>query len=146
MTADRIHDEGVAVIAQLAPGETAVMFRRSLLLSLIIGGVGLIVLAALGHYVAGVFLLVGLGLGAFNGRLVLVSIASFAAAGEAVGRGALIMSMMRRLALVSAIALAIVWFYRPEGIAVLAGLATFQTLVIGRAGGALFREIRTMQT
>lgn len=130
------------MVAQMAPSEAARLFRRSLVVAVALGGAALVVLSVLGHPLAGVFAVVGLGLGAFNGRQVLLSIARFAAAENPAARGPLIASMLKRLALITLVALAIVVAYRPDGIAVLGGLALFQMLVIGRASGVLLREVR----
>lgn len=130
------------MVAQLAPSEAARMYRRSLVVAVALGGASLVLLSLLGHPLAGVFAVVGLALGAFNGRQVLLSIARFASAEHPAARGPLILSMLKRLALITAVALVIVIAYRPDGIAVLGGLAMFQMLVIGRASGALLREVR----
>jgi hypothetical protein len=117
-------------------------YYRTLWAAAAVGVVAVVVGALVGHAVAGVLLVVGLGLGAWNTRMVQNSLARFATGNVSNVRRQLAMSVLRRLALVSAIAIGIAVLYRPDGWTVLAGLAFFQALVIGGATRPLLREIQ----
>jgi len=126
---------------QLALRSASRNFQRALLVALAIGVSGLVGLSLAGHFVAGVLLCVGLGLGAVNSRLVQRSLVAFVSAGDP-NKGKLMVGVLRRLVIVSAVAFAIAFLYRPEGWVVLLGLALFQVLVMGSVFGGLFKEVR----
>lgn len=116
-------------------------YRRAVVVAIGLGGVGLVVSAVTGQFVAGVLFCVGLVLGAVNGRLVQRSLASFVEAGDP-NKRKLMLGVLRRLLLISAIAFAIAVVYQPIGWVVLLGLAVFQILVMGTVFGGLYREVR----
>jgi hypothetical protein len=139
-TATAVGDDN-PVGVHLALRSAARNYRRALLIAVTLGAVSLIALTIVGQYLAGILLCVGLGLGAYNSKLVQRSIARFTASGNA-GRKALMVSVFRRLALVSVVAFAIAYLYRPVGWVVLVGLALFQMLMLGTVFGRLFQEVR----
>ncbi len=116
-------------------------YRQALSLAAVVGLAGLLVLGPAGHLDAGLLLCAGLALGALNSRLVQASVASFAAAGVA-DRWGFARTVLRRLLLVTTVAVALAVVFRPAGWAVLVGLAVFQLLVTARAAAALLREVR----
>jgi hypothetical protein len=86
----------------------------------------------------------GLALGLFNVALVQRSAARFAASGNPLKRRFAI-SALARLALISAVAVALALALRPQGLAVFAGLAACQLLMIFVAAVPLVRELRQAQ-
>jgi ATP synthase I chain len=116
-------------------------YRRLLIVASILGMVGLIVSAILGHYIAGLTLCVGIALGFVNTRLTLSAAARFSETKDRSKRP-IIFGSLQRLALITVIALLLAWWLRPDGIGVLGGLALFQILLLGNTSTALRRELR----
>ncbi|MGH3328034.1 MAG: hypothetical protein ACRDPT_09635 [Streptomycetales bacterium] len=116
-------------------------YRRVLIIAPVLGGIGLVVSAVLGHVDVGILLCVGLALGFLNTRMVLSAAAKFSSDGDHAKRP-LVLSALRRLAVITAVALLVAVAFRPEGVAVLGGLALYQLLLLGNTSGALLREVR----
>lgn len=116
-------------------------YRQALIGAAILGGVGLIAGSLLGYWKAGILLCVGLLLGGLNGRLMLRSTLRLAET-ENVGKRPFMFGTLRRLAGITAIALVLVFTFRPHGIAVVVGLAVFQLLMVATAGASVLREVR----
>jgi hypothetical protein len=95
----------------------------------------------MGHPVAGAFFCGGLGLGLFNTALVQRSAARFAASSDP-NKRRFAMSVLTRLALITGLAVALALALRPDGLAVFAGLAAFQLLMIFIASVPLVKELR----
>jgi hypothetical protein len=118
----------------------AINLRRAALIATCLGVAGLVVLALVGYPWAGVFWCAGLALGLLNTALVQRSAARFAAIGNP-SKKRFAGAVLSRLALITALALGIaVW--RPEGLAVFAGLAGFQLLMIFMAAIPLLKQLR----
>lgn len=114
---------------------------RRLLVPLAAGAVAVAVSAYFGHPLVGVLLTVGLLLGAGNGLLAEAAAAKITP--EANPTRATIVGMsMRRLGLVTIIALALAFFAQPYGWANLLGLAFYQLLSLATALGQAAREVR----
>jgi uncharacterized membrane protein (DUF4010 family) len=107
----------------------------------VIGVAALIALSVLGYPVAGAAFCVGLLLGLVNSRLVIAQAARFTEA-EHPDKRALAFAVLQRLAALTAVALLVGFAFRPQGFAVLVGLAVFQLLMMGAASGALVRQLR----
>jgi hypothetical protein len=90
----------------------------------------------------GVFGCAGLGLGAFNSWLVQRSVVRFAASQAPSKKRQFALSVLGRLGLVTVLALACALLVRPAGLAVFAGLAAFQLLMLGGASLPLVKELR----
>ena len=103
--------------------------RRPLIVAGILGVAGLVVTTVLGHPVMGILGCIGLGLGVFNHRLLQRSVVK-AVSVENPTRKALGVSSMRRLFLITALAVAFGIFLRPDGLGVFVGLAVFQIIVV----------------
>jgi hypothetical protein len=129
------------VTAQLVPRGLARGYRHTIIALALLAVGGVVVASVLGRPLAGVMLCVGLLLGTVNGLMVLSSI-NRATEGESVNKRAFVFGSMRRLALVTAVALTLSFTFAPEGYAVLAGLALCQLLVLANASGAMLREVR----
>lgn len=124
------------------PVHAAANHRRSMIMALPIGAVALMILAPLGHPVAGVLVFVGLALGALNSYLVQRSVAHFAGSLRTDRRRRFVGNVLGRLAVITLIALVIVLLIRPDGLGVLGGLALFQLLMVGNASLPVFKELR----
>ncbi|HEY0815949.1 MAG TPA: hypothetical protein VGE11_21960 [Pseudonocardia sp.] len=115
-------------------------FRRSVIMAGTVTAVAVVVLVALGYGLFGLFLAVGVALGALNMWLAVRAVANFATARPSKAR--LSGSVLGRLAVITVLALAVAWFVRPSGIAVFGGLALFQFLAIVSSLLPLIKEIR----
>jgi len=116
-------------------------YRSILIVCPIVGAIVLVALIVLGYPIAGATFCVGLFIGFVNSRMVISSLARFAES-ENPNKRALMSGVVQRLALVTLIALGIGFTFRPEGFAVLAGLALFQTMALGSTSASMMREIR----
>jgi len=102
---------------------------------------GAVVCALIGHPVAGVFFAVGLLLGLLNAYLLRRSAGMYATV-VAPQKSRFALGALGRLALISMIALVIAWYTLPDGLAVLAGLAVFQLVMIVVTLIPLLRDLR----
>jgi len=116
-------------------------YKRVLIVAVGIGLVGLIVAVVMGHYLAGVTLCVGLGLGFINTRFTVAAAAKFSGTEDRRKRP-IIFASLQRLGLVTAIALLVAYALRPDGIATLVGLALYHIVLLGNTSTALHRELR----
>lgn len=116
-------------------------YRLVLIACPIAGLTGLIVLSVLGYPVAGIALCAGLFMGFINSRMVIAQAANFTQM-EHPNKRALAFGVLQRLGVLTAIALLIAFAFRPQGFAVLIGLAVFQLLMMGTAAGAMVRQLR----
>lgn len=122
------------------PPVTRAMFRRTAIMAGVVTAVAVVVLVLLGYGLYGLFLAVGVALGTLNLWLAVRSVANFATARPSKAR--LSGSVLARLALITVVALVIAWLVRPQGIAVIGGLALFQFLAIISSMLPLIKEIR----
>jgi len=125
------------------PTTAAHNLRRSVILAACLGGFSLAVLALTGHPVLGLFLLLGLSLGALNSRAVQRSVVQFAASEAAHRRRRFTMNVLSRLGLVTLVAVGCALLVRPDGLGVVAGLAAFQLIMVGGASLPLLKELRS---
>lgn len=127
--------------ADAALGGVSRDYRRVLIVSIAAGLIGLIAALVTGHYIAGVTFCFGIALGFVNTRLTLSSAAKFSAA-ESSAKRPIIFGSLKRLAVITVIALAVAITFRPDGVATLGGLALFQMLLLGNTTSSLYRELR----
>jgi hypothetical protein len=118
------------------PGRIA----RTLVLPVVLGGGAIAISALVGHVLVGVFLTVGLALGAGNG-LMQERAAGRLKPGD--DRSVIIGGSMRRLGLITIIALGIAVLARPLGWIAFIGLAVYQLLTLAAALGVAAKEART---
>ncbi len=133
-------NEGTA--APPVPMHAAANLRRSMLVSAPVGAVAVLILALTGHLLAGLFVLVGLGLGMLNSWLVQRAVVRYAGSEAGNRRRRFVLGVFSRLGLITLVALAIVLLVRPDGLGVLGGLAIFQLLMLGSASMPLIKELR----
>jgi hypothetical protein len=106
----------------------------------VLGGAAILVSALVGHVLIGVFLTVGLALGAVNGLLQERAAARLQPGDD---RSVIIGGSMRRLGLITIVALAVAVLARPIGWVTFIGLAVYQLLTLAAALGAAAKEART---
>jgi hypothetical protein len=123
------------------PPITRATFRRSAIAAAVVGVVALAVMIPTGYGSYGLFLAVGIALGALNSALVVMAVAKFATTKPSKARFS--GSVLGRLALISAIAFVCAFLFRPGGIAVFGGLALFQFIAIVCSMLPLIKEIRS---
>lgn len=95
-----------------------------------------------GHIMFGVFFGVGLGLGLLNAVLVQRSVAAITAEATPVKRKMAVNSATR-LMVITIIGLAIAWYFRPDGLGVVFGLALFQVVLVLTTALPVWQKIRT---
>jgi hypothetical protein len=123
------------------PVSAAANLRRSALLGAGLGLVGIVVCALEGHILMGVFGFLGLGLGAYNNKLLQKSVLRYAA-NETIGKKQFRRGVMARLGLITLLAVGLGFFVRPDGLGVFVGLAAFQILMLIGAAVPVFRSLR----
>lgn len=132
---------GEIIIDRAALSKASAGYRFAVMFGAGVGVVGFIACTLLGEFAVGVLLCVGLGLGYLNTAMV-VSATSKYAGGVEHDKRKFMAAVFRRLMIITSIAGLIMFAYRPQGLAVLFGLAFFQFSVIGSSAGILFSEGR----
>ena len=122
------------------PVSAAANLRRSAVVGAVLGVVATVVLAIEGHPLMGAFGFLGLGLGAYNNRLLQRSVLRYA--DEEVGKKQFRRGVMARLGLITILALGLGFFVQPDGLGVFVGLAVFQILMLVGAAVPVFRSLR----
>lgn len=123
------------------PAQAVLNLRRPLLISAVVGTVGLIVAAVLGHVVMGILGCIGLGLGLFNTRLLQRDVVKVISQENPTRKAVGILSA-RRLLMITAIAVALGIFVRPDGLGVFFGLALYQFINIAHTTLPVMKELR----
>jgi hypothetical protein len=118
----------------------AARLARILVLPIGLGVLAIIVTAALGRPSIGLLITVGLALGAVNGVLA-ERAGSRLKPGD--DRSVVVGGSMKRLGIITVIALVIAFAARPNGWTVLVGLAVYQLMSLAAALGAAAKEART---
>jgi hypothetical protein len=126
---------------QMAIRSAARNYSKSLVLSAVVGAVGLVVLWLTISLDAGILFCVGIGLGVLNSQLVQRSLVRAVVEGKA-DRKAISFGVLRRLSLITVLAVGIALLYRPVGIVVFIGLMIFQMLSLVSVLGGLARQVR----
>jgi hypothetical protein len=132
---------GVTLADATASTKAAINLRRAAPLAAALGGVSVVVLAPLGYPLAAAFFCGGLGLGLLNTALVQRSAARFAASGDP-NKRRFAVAVLARLAVVTGLAVGLALALQPEGLAVFAGLAALQLVMICIASVPLVKELR----
>ena len=115
--------------------------RRVFVIALVLGGVGLAIGSLLGHALVGGLFLVGLVLCVLNNIMTVRSILKHTEAGDP-DRKKFALASLRRLGYISLFALVFLLAFRPEGVAVLAGLAVFHLLAALASSVPVLKEFR----
>lgn len=119
--------------------------RRLAIVAAVVGVAGVVLSSLLGHPMAGVYGIVGLGLGLLNAFLLRRSAGMYASM-DAPQKSRFALGALGRLGLISVIGLTIAWFTLPDGLGVLVGLAVFQLLMVFVALIPLLKELRESET
>jgi hypothetical protein len=127
--------------AAMGPISTAADLRRLALAAACLAAVGVVALVAVGRPLMGLFLVVGFGLGLVNVLLLRRAASQFAAV-DGAGKPRFALGALGRLAVITALALAIGVLVQPDGMGVFLGLAAFQLLLVGVALVPLLKELR----
>lgn len=135
--------------ADIATGLGAVSraYKRILITAGAVGVVGVVASALLGHWLVGVTFVGGLLLGWINTMMTVASAGKYA---EAAGspdakdpaKGPIVVSTLKRLAALTAIALVVAFFLRPDGVGIIFGLVFFHMLMVGTTSRGLVAELR----
>lgn len=126
---------------QLAMRSAARNYSKSLVLSAVAGVVGLVALSLTVSLDAGILFCVGIGLGVLNSQLVQRSLVRAVTEGRA-DRKAISFGVLRRLSLITVLAVGIAVLYQPTGLLVFIGLMIFQMLSLATVLGGLARQVR----
>jgi cation transport ATPase len=121
--------------------DPAANLRRSSIVGAALGVLSIVALSFAGHPLMGVFGCVGMGLGAFNNRLLQRSVITYATTGT-MKKSQFRSNVLVRLGLITAIAFGIALLVRPDGLGVFVGLAVFQILMLIGASVPVFRSLR----
>ena len=117
----------------------AANLKRSLVLATAIGALALVILALLGHPLAGFFVVLGLAFGVLNTWLTQRSIVRY---GAKRSKGGFVSGTLARLGLLTVASVGAVALVRPDGIGMLLGVAVFQVIVLVGAAIPVLRELR----
>jgi hypothetical protein len=127
------------VFANFALPDLARVSRRTVLAGLIFGIVGLVICLSLGAPLTGLGLCIGLGLGLVNFRMVQRSVAKVGARGDENPKRPLAANTVGRLAVISVLALALLFLSFDLGLGVMVGLAAFQFLLLLNVARSMFK-------
>ena len=122
-------------------------WRRSTMIAAAVSVVAVIVASLAGHPWLGVFIMIGLALGALNTRLLQLSVLRYAltqAAPDAkpMTKKRLSYGVLMRLGAITLLAFGFALLVRPDGFGIFAGLAVFQVLMLVGAALPVFRSLR----
>jgi hypothetical protein len=113
-------------------------YKRTAIVSSLIGLAGLAGLAADGYALAGLGLCIGMFVGVVNLRLVQTSVARVAASGHVKPRRPLALHTFVRLAGLTAVAIGMLVFKAPVGVGMLVGMMIFQFTFLANLAKAVF--------
>lgn len=123
------------------PVSAAANLRRAVVVSAVLGLAAVVLLSVAGHPLMGMFGVLGLALGALNNRLLQRSVVAYAQSAtpdkKGFRRGVLV-----RLLSTTLIAVGCAVLVDPDGLAVFAGLAVFQAIMLVGAAVPVFRSLR----
>jgi hypothetical protein len=126
---------------KLALRSAARNYNRTLVMAAALAVAGFLVLTLTGSFSAGVLFVVGIGLGVVNSQLVQRSLVTAVTIGTT-DRKAIGLGVLKRLSLVTAVAVVIAFAYQPNGWVVFVGLTAFQLLIMIMVFGGLARQVR----
>ncbi|WP_307817923.1 ATP synthase subunit I [Nocardia acididurans] len=105
------------------------LMRRTGAIAAVLGALALMATGSLDRLLLGVFMCAGLGLGWLNAQVTWLSIVRITDA-ETPSKQKLAMSAAARLVLITALAILVAIFTRPNGIGIFFGLAVFQIVLV----------------
>jgi len=129
--------QAASTVPEVAKGN----LRRSIILASCLGVAAVLVTGLFGHVLIGVFVCVGLGLGALNTYMVQRAVVRYAVSEARNKKARFTRSVLGRLALITVLALGTALLVRPDGVGVFAGLAFFQLLMIGGSSVTVYKQL-----
>lgn len=126
---------------RLALRSAARNYSKSLVMSAVIAAVGFVALWITVSLDAGILFCIGIGLGVFNSQLVQRSLVRAVTDGRT-DRKAISFGVLKRLSLITLLAVGIAVLYRPTGLLVFIGLMIFQMLSLATVLAGLARQVR----
>jgi hypothetical protein len=122
----------------------SVAFRpiRLLVISLVLTAAAIVAASSLRHLMLGVFFGIGLLMGLLNAVLVRRSVAVITADAHPLKKK-MALNSAGRLSIITVIALAIAFAFRPTGLGVVFGLALFQLLLVGSTVLPVWKKLRS---
>lgn len=130
----------MALETPYTPPVTRATVRRSAIMAAVVAVAGTIALVVTGYPLYALFFCIGLALGVFNSVMVMGAVVNYAS--KKPSRVKFGGSVLTRLAILTVIALGCAYFFRPEGFAVIGGLAVYQFLAVASSLLPLIKEIR----
>jgi len=126
---------------QLALRSAARNYNKTLVMAAVLAVVGLVVLALAVSLQAGVMFVVGLVLGVVNSQMVQRSLVRAVTDGQS-DRRSITLGVLKRLSLITGVAVLVAVFYPPYGWLVFIGLMVFQMLTLATVLATLARQVR----
>ena len=139
MSTEHLSDQEIDY--RLALRSAARNYSKSLVLSAVISVVGFVALWITVSLDAGILFCVGIGLGVLNSQLVQRSLVRAVTDGRT-DRKAISFGVLKRLSLITVLAVGIAVLYQPTGLLVFIGLMVFQMLSLVTVLGGLARQVR----
>ena len=127
--------------AENVPASAVMSLRKPMIASAILGAVGLVLGAVLGHWEMGILGCVGLGLGLLNSRLLQRDVLNVISRDNPSKKAVGVLSA-RRLLMITALAVLLGIFIRPDGLGVFFGLALYQFINIAHTALPVLKERR----
>lgn len=122
------------------PVSAAANLRRSAVIAAVLGALATGVMTLEGHALIGLFVCLGLALGAVNNLMLQKSVVRRATGALSTKRFS--GSVAGRLGAITLIAIALALLVRPDGFGTFVGLAVFQVLMLVGAAVPVFRSLR----
>ncbi|MGI5125488.1 hypothetical protein ACQEVB_01610 [Pseudonocardia sp. CA-107938] len=122
------------------PPVTRATVRRSAVIAAVVAVIAFAVCIPMGYGLYALFGVVGLALGLLNSFMVMRAVVNFAATKPS--RGRFTGSVLGRLAVITVLAFAVALLFRPQGVAVFAGIAIYQFVAVMSSMVPLIKEIK----
>lgn len=136
--------EGLIVAPDAQWSAVARGYRFALVLAGVVGAAAVVASALAGHWLAGIFICVGLGLGGWNSRRLWTDTQKLTDGSAQPGekwRGPAVGASARRLGLITLLGFLIALAYRPLGWTVFLGLLAFQIVMVAMVAPPLRRVV-----
>lgn len=120
--------------------DVAAVARRTMVASLVVGVVGLLALLFFSQPWGAVGFCAGLGMGMANFRLIVRSVVRVGKRRSGRARRPLAMNTLGRLAVMTVVALVLVWFVPPLGLGIVGGIAVFQVILLANVTRSMLKS------
>jgi hypothetical protein len=119
--------------------DVAAVARRTMIVALVLGVVGLAALMFFNEPWAALGLCIGLGVGIANFRLIIRSVVRVGQRAQENKRRPLAMNTLGRLMAITVVALVLAWFETPLGLGIIGGVALFQFILLGNVSRSMLK-------